>query len=135
VPDEVALATLRAAWDAGTTLFDTADVYGMGRSESLIGKFLRETPATRGKIFVATKWAASIRRAGRKISRAPACASTPRPRSSGSASTRSISRSPLHPFDVLKRGEVFEHVRELKREGKIRDFGVSVESMEEAASA
>jgi len=33
---------------------------------------------------------------------------------------------------VLKRGEVFEHLRELKREGKIRDFGVSVESMEEA---
>src|SRR6185369_805483 len=36
------------------------------------------------------------------------------------------------PFEVLKRGEVFAHVRELKREGKIRDFGVSVESMEEA---
>jgi aryl-alcohol dehydrogenase-like predicted oxidoreductase len=36
------------------------------------------------------------------------------------------------PFDVLKQGEVFEHLRELKREGKIRDFGVSVESMDEA---
>ena len=36
------------------------------------------------------------------------------------------------PFDVLKRGEIFEHVRELKREGKIRDFGASVESMDEA---
>jgi aryl-alcohol dehydrogenase-like predicted oxidoreductase len=36
------------------------------------------------------------------------------------------------PFEVLKQGEVFEHLRELKREGKIRDFGVSVESMEEA---
>src|SRR6185369_8853565 len=36
------------------------------------------------------------------------------------------------PFEVLKRGEVFAHVRELKREGKIRDFGVSVESMAEA---
>jgi aryl-alcohol dehydrogenase-like predicted oxidoreductase len=36
------------------------------------------------------------------------------------------------PFAVLQRGEVFEHLRELKRDGKIRDFGVSVESMEEA---
>src|SRR6185436_19296177 len=72
VPHEVALATLRAAWEAGTTLFDTADVYGMGRSETLIGKFLRETPGTRGKIYVATKlgrfsppgWPENFSRAG-----------------------------------------------------------------------
>jgi aryl-alcohol dehydrogenase-like predicted oxidoreductase len=36
------------------------------------------------------------------------------------------------PFDVLKQGEVFEHLREMQREGKIRAFGASVESMEEA---
>ena len=55
VSDETALATLRAAWEAGTTLFDTADVYGMGRSETLIGKFLQQTPGARGQVYVATK--------------------------------------------------------------------------------
>jgi len=51
VTDEVALKTLRAALETGTTLFDTADVYGDGRSESLIGKFLKET---RAPVYVAT---------------------------------------------------------------------------------
>src|SRR5258707_2622861 len=54
VTDDAALATLRAAYEAGTTFFDTADVYGDGRSETLIGKFLREGKL-RDQVFVATK--------------------------------------------------------------------------------
>jgi len=50
--DADALATLRAAHEAGTTFFDTADVYGDGRSETLIGKFLREAKL-RDRVFVA----------------------------------------------------------------------------------
>src|SRR4051812_48816421 len=72
VTDEAALATLRAAYEAGTTLFDTADVYGMGRSETLIGKFLKATGGAREKIYVATKlgrfsppgWPENFSRAG-----------------------------------------------------------------------
>lgn len=130
VTDEVALATLRAAWDAGTTLFDTADVYGMGRSESLIGRFMRETGA---KPYVATKlgrfsppgWPENFTRAG---VRQHTEASLKR------LGVEALDLTQLHciPFDVVKRGEVLEHLRELKREGKIRDFGLSVESMEEA---
>jgi aryl-alcohol dehydrogenase-like predicted oxidoreductase len=130
VPDDVALATLRAAWEAGTTLFDTADVYGMGRSETLIGKFLKET---RAPVYVATKlgrfdppgWPGNFTRAG---VRQHTEASLKR------LGVDALDLTQFHciPLDVLKRGEVFEHVRELKREGKIRDFGVSVESMEEA---
>ena len=133
VPDDVALATLRAAWEAGTTLFDTADVYGMGRSETLIGKFLKETPGARGKVSVATKlgrfsppgWPENFTRAG---VRSHTEASLQR------LGVEALDLTQFHciPFEVLQRGEVFEHVRELKREGKIRDFGVSVESMEEA---
>ncbi len=130
VTDETALATLRAAWEAGTTLFDTADVYGMGRSETLIGRFLRETKAP---VYVATKlgrfsppgWPENFTRTG---IRQHTEASLKR------LGVTALDLTQLHciPFDVLKRGEVFEHLRELKREGKIRDFGVSVESMEEA---
>src|SRR5687768_4548198 len=52
VDEDRALETLRTAVECGVNFFDTADVYGMGRSEEIIGKFLRET---RQKIFVATK--------------------------------------------------------------------------------
>ncbi len=130
VTDDVALATLRAAYEAGTTLFDTADVYGMGRSETLIGKFLRET---RAPIYVATKlgrfsppgWPENFTRAGM---RQHTEASLQR------LGVDALDLTQLHciPFDVLERGEVFEHLRDLKRDGKIRDFGVSVESMAEA---
>ncbi|MDO8541429.1 MAG: aldo/keto reductase [Opitutaceae bacterium] len=130
VTDETAMATLRAAHEAGTTFFDTADVYGMGRSETFIGRFLKET---RAPIYVATKfgrfsppgWPENFTRAG--------------VRQHAEASLRrlgvdALDLTQLHclPFDVMKRGEIFEHLRELKRDGKIRDFGVSVESMEEA---
>ena len=133
VSEETALATLRAAWAAGTTLFDTADVYGMGRAETLIGKFLEETPEAREKIYVATKlgrfsppgWPGNFTREG---IRQHTEASLKR------LGVEALDLTQFHciPFDVLQRGEVFEHVRELKREGKIRDFGVSVESMAEA---
>ena len=130
VTEETALATLRAAYEAGTTFFDTADVYGMGRSETFIGKFLKETKAP---AYVATKlgrfsppgWPANFTREG--------------VRQHTEASLRrlgleTIDLTQLHcvPGEVLQRGEIFESLRELKREGKIRDFGASVESMEEA---
>lgn len=133
VSEADALATLRAAWEAGTTLFDTADVYGMGRAETLIGRFLQETPSARGQVYVATKlgrfsppgWPENFTRAGI--------------RQHTEASLRrlgvdALDLTQLHcvPFEVLKQGEVFAHLRELQTEGKIRAFGVSVESMAEA---
>jgi aryl-alcohol dehydrogenase-like predicted oxidoreductase len=130
VPDSEAFATLRAAVEAGTTLFDTADVYGMGRSETLIGRFLKESKA---KIFIATKlgrfsppgWPANFTRDGiRKHTEA----------SLKRLGVDSLDLTQLHciPAAELEKGEVFEHLRELKREGKIRSFGASVESMDEA---
>jgi len=130
VTDEVALSTLRTAYESGTTLFDTADVYGAGRSETLIGKFLKET---RAPIYVATKfgrfsppgWPENFTRAG---VRQHTEASLKR------LGVAAVDLTQLHclPMDVMQRGEIFEHLRELKREGKIRDFGASVESMDEA---
>ena len=130
VSEEDALATLRAAVDSGVNFFDTADVYGLGRSESIIGNFLRDCPE---EIFVATKlgrfpepgWPenfslnslrthteASLRRIG----------------------VEALDLTQLHciPMDVLKHGEVFESLRTLQKEGKIRHFGASVESMDQA---
>ena len=132
VAEDVALATLRAAVEAGTTLLDTADVYGNddGRSETLIGRFLKETKTP---LYVATKlgrfnqpgWPKNFELA---TMRAHTEASLRR------LGVETLDLTQLHcvPFDVLQRGEIFEHLRVLQREGKIRDFGASVESMDEA---
>ena len=54
VPEDQALATLEAGADSGINFLDTADIYGLGRSETLIGKFLTGRP-DREKFVVATK--------------------------------------------------------------------------------
>src|ERR1051325_5033173 len=52
IDDETALNILQAAFEGGTNFLDTADVYGLGRSETIIGKFLKRHP---DQVFVATK--------------------------------------------------------------------------------
>lgn len=131
VSEAEALETLRAAYDNGVTFCDTADVYGDGRSERLIGRFLKETGA---ELFVATKL-------GRGSNPGwPGNFTLEAMRSHTEASLRrlgveALDLTQLHciPMEELRRGEVFEHLRTLQQEGKIRNWGVSVESMEEAA--
>jgi aryl-alcohol dehydrogenase-like predicted oxidoreductase len=130
VTDAVALETLHTAYDAGVTFFDTADVYGDGRSESLIGQFLREVPAARGKVFVATKL-------GRR--EWPHGFTREHVRRFTDDSLRrlgvdALDLTQLHciPTDVLKRGETLGFLEELKKEGKLKAYGASVESMDEA---
>ena len=135
VTDEQALDTLRAAADAGVTFFDTADVYGLGRSELLIGWFLAERKAAhaKGQWFVATKlgrfpepgWPKNF---SLQSFRVHTEASLKR------LGVEAIDLTQLHciPADQLKRGEVFDWLRTLQKEGKIRHFGASVESMAEA---
>lgn len=130
VTEDDAMATLRAAYEAGTTFFDTADVYGMGRSEQLIGRFLRETGA---KVFVATKfgrfdppgWPGNFTRAAVRQHTEASLKRLGLP---------AVDLTQLHclPAEVMQRGEIFEWLRELKAEGKIRAFGASVQSMDEA---
>jgi len=125
-----ALETLGAAADGGVNFFDTADVYGLGRSEQLIGKFIKQRDEP---FFIATKlgrfpepgWPANF---GLDSLRAHTEASLRR------LDVESIDLTQLHcvPTEVLRAGEVFESLRELKREGKIKNFGASVESDDEA---
>jgi aryl-alcohol dehydrogenase-like predicted oxidoreductase len=130
VTEDVALSTLRAAVDSGINLFDTADVYGDGRSERLIGRFLKETGQP---LFVATKLGrSSVPGWPENFTRATLRAHTEASLQRLGVEVLDLTQLHCVPFDILKRGEVFEGLRELKREGKIRDFGVSVESMEEA---
>jgi aryl-alcohol dehydrogenase-like predicted oxidoreductase len=130
VSDETAVAILRAAVESGVDFFDTADVYGNGRSETLIGQFLRQQKT---RIFVATKL-------GRFPDPGlPGNLSLQNFRKHTEASLRrlgveSLDLTQLHciPTEAMRSGECFNWLRTLKKEGKIKAFGASVESMDEA---
>lgn len=131
VSDDQAIETLRAAVETGVNFLDTADVYGLGRSEQLVGRFLKQHKGER--IFVATKLGRFPEPGGNQnhsleTFRAHTEASLQR------LGFDALDLTQLHciPTKVLMSGEPFDWLRELKREGKIRDFGASVESMDEA---
>lgn len=129
VDDKSALEILSTAVSAGINFFDTADVYGGGRSESLIGKFLKQS---KERVFVATKL-------GRTAELFPDGYTTKNIRKATESSlTRlgfdALPLTQLHciPTPILKRGDVFDVLRKLQTEGKILQWGASVESMDEA---
>jgi aryl-alcohol dehydrogenase-like predicted oxidoreductase len=129
IDDAYALEILGAAADSGVTFLDTADVYGDGRSERLIGRFLRERGT---QFFVATKL-------GRTGDLFPDQYTEARVRAATEASLRrleldALDLTQLHcvPPAVLRDGAIFDWLRKLKDEGKIHGFGASVESVEEA---
>ena len=132
VTDQQALDTLNAAADAGVNLIDTADIYGLGRSESLIGKFLQQR-SDRDKFTVITKfgrgpepgWPDNFKR---ETLIAHAEASLERL----GVDALDLTQSHCVPAEYLANGVVWDTLRELKSSGKIKAFGASVESMDEA---
>jgi aryl-alcohol dehydrogenase-like predicted oxidoreductase len=133
VKDEESYAALNRAVDLGVNFIDTADVYGDGRSEQLIGRLLNER---KEEIFVATK-------AGRRLSPHTADGYSRTnleafvDRSLRNLGVDCIDLLQLHcpPTEVYYRPEVFRTLDELKRKGKIRYYGVSVEKVAEALKA
>jgi len=132
VSEEDALAILHRAVDSGVNLLDTADVYGLGISERVIGRFLRQT---KDRVHVATKlgrayWA----KHGwpRKFTLRMAREATQR--SLRNLGVESILLQQWHciPIQMLRDGEALEHLEALKEEGLIQNWGASVESIEEA---
>jgi len=127
------MATLHAALDGGVNFFDTADVYGDGRSERLLGKLKKER---KEKFYIATK-------AGRRL---PVQTTegynrknltTFVNRSLKNLKTDTIDLLQLHcpPTEVYYRPEVFGVLDDLVNAGKLRHYGVSVEKVEEALKA
>lgn len=130
VSDADALRTLQAAYDSGVTFFDTADVYGMGRSETLIGKFLRETPGARERVYVATKL-------GRRdwpngFTRAKVTQFVDDSLRHLGVDCLDLTQTHCVPLEVMRDGAMFGYLDELVKQGKLKAYGASVESMEEA---
>ena len=126
--DSTAFAILEAAVESGTDFFDTADVYGAGRSEELIGRFLKTcgTPIT-----VATKVGREAVLYPDKYSREVVRDSLLR--SIKRLDVEELDLVQLHcvPTEVLSDGAIFEWLRDFKKEGIIKHFGASVESVEQ----
>jgi aryl-alcohol dehydrogenase-like predicted oxidoreductase len=129
VNEETATKILGEALDSGINFFDTADVYGSGLSETRIGNFLKTTTEP---IFVATKlgrfsdpgWPENFTE---QAIRQHTEASLKR------LGVEALDLTQLHciPKEELERGDVFESLRKLQTEGKIKAFGASIESIEE----
>ncbi len=133
VDDKESFAALHRALDLGVNFFDTADVYGDGRSERLLARLRKER---REKFYIATK-------AGRRLDPHVSAGYNRQnltdfvERSLKNLGTDAIDLLQLHcpPTEVYYRPEVFEVLDDLVKAGKLHYYGVSVEKVEEALKA
>ena len=133
VSEKEATAVLEASAESGVTLFDTADVYGDGRSESIIGRFLARRPDH--GITVATKM-------GRRLSQEPENytpdnfrAWTDRSRANLGVDTLDLVQLHCPPSAVIEDDATYDALDALVDDGAIGAYGVSVETTEQALAA
>ncbi|MFG1707864.1 aldo/keto reductase [Nonomuraea sp. M3C6] len=131
VSEDEAFATLEAAVEAGVTFIDTADVYGDGRSEQIVGRFAKGRP----ELTVATKM-------GRRVEQIPSNyvmsnfrAWNERSRQNLGVDTIDLVQLHCPPTPVYSADAVFDALDTLVAEQKIAAYGVSVETCEEALTA
>jgi aryl-alcohol dehydrogenase-like predicted oxidoreductase len=131
VAPEQARATLDAALSAGITFFDTADVYGDGRSEQFCGELLRDHPG----IFVATKMGRRVEQRADNYNRENFLVWNDRSRAN--LGVESVDLVQLHcpPDEVYADDGVFDALDEMVQSGRLRAYGVSVETCAQAISA
>ncbi|MFC8302859.1 aldo/keto reductase [Specibacter sp. NPDC057265] len=134
VDEDQALAVLSAAAEAGVTFFDTADVYGDGRSEQLIGRFLRERAD--GRAFtVATKMGRRLEQLPENYVLANFRAWTDRSRKLLGADTLDLVQLHCPPTATVTSDEVYDALDTLVDEGVMAHYGVSVETSAQALAA
>ena len=134
--EDEALAILTAAVASGVTLLDTADVYGDGRSERLIGTFLRELRRSqREDILVATKMGRRVRQDPAEFTLDNFRTWTDRSRANLGMETLDLVQLHCPPTSVLSSDTVYDALDTLVAEERIAAYGVSVETCEEALTA
>jgi len=128
--DDTAQQILDVSYDQGVTFYDTADIYGQGRSETLIGRFLKRRNLA-GNVFVATKL-------GRRLGYPDGyskelfeqCVDESLQRLG--VDTLDLIQTHCIPDDWMRRDETWGWLDELKSKGKIQRYGACVETMDEA---
>jgi len=133
VEESDALAVLDAAYESGVNFFDTADVYGDGRSEQLIGTWLKNNPDA--DITVATKM-------GRRVDQLPENynldafrAWNDRSRANLGVDTLDLVQLHCPPTPVYTTEATYDALDAMVEEGRMANYGVSVETAEEALAA
>ena len=133
IGDEDAAAVLDAALDAGVTFVDTADVYGDGRSERSCAKLLARRPD--GGILLATKMGRRLPQLPENYSRENFLAWNDRSRRNLGVDTIDLVQLHCPPAAVYDDDAVFDALDEMVADGRIRHYGVSVETCAEALAA
>ncbi len=128
-----ATAALEAALDSGVTFIDTADVYGDGRSERFVGSFLKDHPDS--GLTVATKMGRRVDQLPENYTRDAFMAWNDRSR--GNLGVEALDLVQLHcpPSEVIDAEQTWDWLEEMVEQGRIRAYGVSVETCDQALSA
>jgi aryl-alcohol dehydrogenase-like predicted oxidoreductase len=126
-------ATLDAAIEAGVTFFDTADVYGDGRSEQFCGELLRRHPDA--GLTVATKMGRRVEQLPDNYDRDSFWAWNQRSLANLGVETIDLVQLHCPPSEVITDDETYEALDEMVGSGRMRAYGVSVETCEQALAA
>jgi aryl-alcohol dehydrogenase-like predicted oxidoreductase len=131
VSEADALAVLEASVEAGVTFLDTADVYGDGRSEQVIGRFLRRHPG----LTVATKMGRRTAQEAGNYTRENFRVWTDRSRRNLGVDTLDLVQLHCPPSAVVDADRTYDDLDTLVADGAIAAYGVSVETAAQALSA
>jgi aryl-alcohol dehydrogenase-like predicted oxidoreductase len=132
--DNESVKAVRKAYTLGCNFFDTADVYGYGRSETLLGQALKDV---RDKVYIATKVGGDFYGEFPKPNFSPTYIEFACEQSLQRLQTDYIDLYQLHnpTLGQIKDGKIFEVMEKLKTEGKIRFYGVSIHEPQEGIAA
>jgi aryl-alcohol dehydrogenase-like predicted oxidoreductase len=133
IGDADAAGVLEGALEAGVTFIDTADVYGDGRSERSCGELLKRHPDA--GLLVATKMGRRMPQLAENYSRENFRSWNDRSRRNLGVETIDLVQLHCPPTSVYRDDAVFEALDEMVAEGRVRNYGVSVETCEEALLA
>jgi aryl-alcohol dehydrogenase-like predicted oxidoreductase len=131
VSAESARQTLEAAVGDGVTFFDTADVYGDGRSEQFCGELRRNHP----KVFVATKMGRRVKQVPENYNRENFLAWNERSRANLGVEQLELVQLHCPPDHVYAQDAVFDTLDEMVADGLLGAYGVSVETCAQALAA
>ncbi len=128
--DKVSVAAVERAFELGCNFFDTADVYGHGHSEEILGQALK---GHRNDVILATKVGGDFYHDPPRMNFSPEYLEFASAKSCERLQTDYIDLYQLHnpPIQLLKNGKIFEGLEKLKDSGVIRHYGVSIHDSQE----
>jgi len=133
--DVESLSALETAWEHGVHCYDTADTYGHGHSEELLARFLKGKP--RDQIILASKVGWDFYHGGSKKNFDADYIRFACEQSLKRLRVDVIDLYQLHnpTLDLIRKGDIFRPLENLKREGKIRFIGVSIHTEDDGLAA